>query len=88
MTPRSLSSTSRYERGDSNRHREEHRRDRSETPRSRQRNTYGEMDHYRGRESYRQSNRDYHGEKRGRYDSDRRTPGMQKIVEAHKAINL
>ncbi|KAG7602064.1 Pre-mRNA-splicing factor ATP-dependent RNA helicase DEAH7 [Arabidopsis thaliana] len=75
ITPRTLSCTSSYERGGSNRHREEHRRDRSETPRSRQRNTYDEMDHYRRRESYRQSDRDYHGEKRRRYNSDWRTPG-------------
>lgn len=72
-TPRSLSSTPRYERDD--RHRNEYRYDRSETPRSRQRSTYDEMDRYRGRESYRQSNRDYHGEKRARYSRDRRTPG-------------
>lgn len=76
-TPRSLSSTPRYERDD--RHRNEYRYGRSETPRSRQRSTYDEMDRYRGRESYRQSNRDYHGEKRARYSSDRRTPGMKKI---------
>lgn len=88
LTPRSLSTTPRYERDDSSRHRREHRYDRSETPRSRQRNTYDERDRYQGRESYRQANRDYHGEKRGRYNSDRRTPGIQKIVEAHNDINL
>lgn len=88
MTPRSLSSNPRYVRDDSIRHRKEHGYDRSETPRSRQRNTNDEMDRYRGRDSYRQTNRDHRGEKRGRYDSDRRTPGMQEIVEAHKDINL
>ncbi|KAG2240285.1 hypothetical protein Bca52824_090928 [Brassica carinata] len=75
VNSRSLSSTPRYERDDSSRSRNEYRYDRSETPRSRQRSTYDEIDRYRGRDSYRQSNRDYHGEKRGRYDSDRRTPG-------------
>lgn len=83
-TPR----TSRYERDDSSRNRNEYRYDRSETPRSRQRSTYDEMDRYRGRESYRESPRDYHGEKRGRYSVDRRTPGMLKIVEDYNDNNL
>lgn len=83
-TPR----TSRYERDDSSRSRNEYRYDRCETPRSRQRSTYDEIDRYRGRESYRESPRDYHGEKRGRYSVDRRTPGMLKIVEDYNDNNL
>ncbi|XP_010549285.1 PREDICTED: pre-mRNA-splicing factor ATP-dependent RNA helicase DEAH7 isoform X2 [Tarenaya hassleriana] len=70
------SSTPRYERDGSVRHRKEHRDDnRSEIPRPRRRNTQDEMDRYRGRDSYRRYDQDYYGDKRRRHSSSRRTPG-------------